>query len=76
MCSVSTLKDVGVYDWFCLRTEKSAKQVATWLSLPPKAEILPPHVTFQSIDLMSQDNDEWIFSFRGRDQRGLLLSAA
>jgi len=76
MSSVSTIKDVGVYDWFCLRTEKSAKQVGTWLSLPLKKEIVTPEVTFQSINLMSQDKDEWIFSFRGKDQRGLLLSAA
>ena len=76
MSSVSTLPEVGVYDWFCLRTEKSARQVAQWLALPNERAINFPRVTFQSIDLMSKDPDEWIFSFRGRDQRGLLLAAA
>ncbi|MGZ3722876.1 MAG: HD domain-containing protein, partial [Bdellovibrionales bacterium] len=76
MSSVSTLKGVGVYDWFCLRTEKTAKQVGQWLALPANKPVKIPEVTFQSIDLMAQDTDEWIFSFRGRDQRGLLLAAA
>ncbi len=35
-----------------------------------------PKVQFQSIALMSQDEEEWILSFKGRDQRGLLLAAA
>lgn len=76
MSSVSTLKGVGAYDWFCLRTEKSARQVSQWLSLDQDRPIKVPEVQFQSIDLMAQDQEEWIFSFRGRDQRGLLLSAA
>ena len=71
-----TLPDLGVYDWFCLRTEKSARQVAQWLALPSDRAVSVPKVTFQSIDLMSRDPDEWIFSFRGRDQRGILLAAA
>lgn len=74
--SISTIEGIGVYDWFCLRTEKSTRQISTWLALPSMAEVKIPEVEFQSIDLMSQDQDEWIFSFRGKDQRGLLLSAA
>ncbi len=76
MSSVATLKDVGVYDWFCLRTEKSVRQVSQWLSLKSETPVKIPVVEFQSIDLMAHDQDEWIFSFRGRDQRGLLLAAA
>ncbi len=74
--SVHTLTDVGVYDWFCVRTDKPAKQISQWLNLPATSEIKLPDVKFQSIDLMAQDQDEWIFSFRGKDQRGLLVSAA
>ena len=74
--SVCTLNGVGVYDWFCLRSEKSPKQVQQWLALTQEKPVTIPSVRFQSIDLMSQDDTEWIFSFRGRDQRGLLLSAA
>jgi [protein-PII] uridylyltransferase len=76
MSSVSTLPEVGVYDWFCLRTEKSAQKIAQWLSWEGRAPAAIPKVEFQSIELMSQEPSEWIFSFRGRDQRGLLLNAA
>ena len=44
--------------------------------LPNVAESSLPKVEFQSIDIMASDESEWIFSFRGRDQRGLLLAAA
>lgn len=76
MSSVHTIKDVGVYDWFALRTEKTPAQIAKWLALPERADIALPKVEFQSIDLMSQDEEEWILSFKGRDQRGLLANAA
>lgn len=76
LSGVATLNKVGVYDWFCLKTEKPQRQIAKWLELPQQREIEVPRVQFQSIDVMSQDADEWILSFRGRDQRGLLLAAA
>lgn len=74
--AVHTIKDVGVYDWFCLRTEKPARQVAKWLSLKSEHGTQSPKVRFQSIEVMSEDETEWILSFRGKDQRGLLLAAA
>jgi [protein-PII] uridylyltransferase len=74
--SVHTINEVGVYDWFQLKTEKNPKQIAKWLDLPQAQEIALPKVQFQSIDVMSQDEEEWILSFKGRDQRGLLLNAA
>lgn len=74
--SVHTLPGVGVYDWFCLKTEKPMRQIGQWLNLPTSHEVAIPEVKFQSVDLMSTDDEEWIFSFRGRDQRGLLLAAA
>lgn len=76
LSSVQTLDGVGVYDWFCLRTEKPARQIAKWLALEAPSHIEPPQVQFQSIDVMSQEEEEWILSFRGRDQRGLLFAAA
>ncbi len=74
--SVHTLPGIGVYDWFCLRTDKTPRQVSQWLNLPTATNPEVPQVKFQSIDLMSNDENEWIFSFRGRDQRGLLVAAA
>ncbi len=74
---VHTLSGVGVYDWFCVRNEKSARQIALWLnqSNPPKPFVVPD-VTFQTVELVAEDENEWIFSFRGKDTRGLLLAAA
>ena len=77
--SIQTLEGIGVYDWFCLRTEKPARQLSKWLS--PRAAVTShqnkvPKVTFQSIDLVVSEQDEWILSFRGKDQRGLLWAAA
>lgn len=74
--SVHTLPGIGVYDLFCLKTEKPVRQIGQWLNLPSSQEVEIPPVRFQSVDLMSNDDQEWIFSFRGRDQRGLLLAAA
>jgi [protein-PII] uridylyltransferase len=74
--SVHTLNGVGVYNWFCVRTEKPAKQLQQWLSRASDTKVEVPQVKFQSVDLMAQDQDEWIFSFRGKDQRGLLVAAA
>lgn len=74
--SVHTLPGIGVYDWFCLKSEKPPRQIAQWLNLPTKVDPEVPVVKFQSVDLMSNDENEWIFSFRGRDQRGLLMAAA
>jgi [protein-PII] uridylyltransferase len=74
--SVHTLDDIGVYDWFCVKTDKSAKQLQQWLNRPSDTKVELPVVKFQSVELMAQDQDEWIFSFRGKDQRGLLAAAA
>lgn len=77
--SVQTLEGLGVYDWFCLRTEKPVRQISKWLSYPvtpTSTTMATPQVIFQSVDLVVADHDEWILSFRGRDQRGLLLAAA
>ena len=76
MASVNTPDGIGAYDWFCLRTKKDVRQISRWLGLAPVEIKELPEVGWQSIDLMSQDVKEWVFSFRGRDQRGLLLNAA
>jgi [protein-PII] uridylyltransferase len=78
IASVQTLEGIGVYDWLCLRTEKPARQIGKWLSSDRKltGPSATPKVRLQSIDLVSCEAEEWILSFRGRDQRGLLLAAA
>ncbi len=78
--SVMTLQPYGVYDWFLVRTAKSPKDLAARLLLSHGCggDLTPtvPKVSFQSVETVSDDSREWILSFRGRDQKGLLLAAA
>lgn len=75
--SVRTLPDYGVYDWFQVKTTKSATQMKKLLDLvadtPAK---VPAEVYFEKISLVSRDDQSCILSFRGPDQRGLLMAAA
>ena len=84
--SVRTLPDVGVYDWFHVRTAKTPAQLLRTLNLVSREaesmasmESLRPQlqkIRFDQITLVGQDAKECIISFRGRDQKGLLLAAA
>ncbi len=87
VAAVTTLNEVGIYDWFCLKTDKTPRQIQQWLNIEPASALISarsstanrvsiPTVRFQSVELMASDDDEWIFSFKGKDQRGLLLAAA
>lgn len=76
-CVVMTDETVGVYDWFCLRGRKSKEQVLKRLQAQSKElKVTPPEMFFEHIDLISQSGDEAIISFRGKNQKGLLLVAA
>jgi [protein-PII] uridylyltransferase len=65
---------LGVYDWFCVKSQKSAavlrKQLLLDLPLFASKKTL-----FSEIDLISAEDNEWVFSFRAKDKKGLLLSA-
>ncbi len=75
--SVRTLNEHGAYDWFQVRTKKNPAQILRQLELIEGSTQIPvPNVQFQQIEVISQVNDTTILSFRGRDQKGLLLSAA
>ncbi|HVK60382.1 MAG TPA: HD domain-containing protein, partial [Bdellovibrionales bacterium] len=75
--SIHTDSDLGVYDWFEVKTSKTAAQVKKLLETA--SESASPRrfaVRFDSIDLISQSDDEWVISFRGQDQQGALFEAA
>lgn len=75
--SVRTMDLYGVYDWFQVKTSKSPAQLRKLLSiLPEQKELNIPSVHFEKIEMVSQDENEVIYSFRGKDQKGLLLAAA
>lgn len=74
--SIHTLPKVGVYDWFQVTTAKSQLQLAQILKSAQFNSKDIPQVKFDSIQLVSATDKEWVISFKGPDQSGLLASAA
>jgi [protein-PII] uridylyltransferase len=76
--SVATLKPFGVYDWFLVRSSRTPKELMLRLSKSgqPTKPMEAPKVSFQNVEVVSDDQKQWVLSFRGRDQKGLLLAAA
>jgi [protein-PII] uridylyltransferase len=76
--SIHTDRQLGVYDWFEVKTSKTAAQVRKLLGQTSGHQTSSRRfeVRFDSIELISQDREEWVISFRGRDQQGALLEAA
>lgn len=75
--SVQTLPSVGVYDWFEVAGRRTPAQIRTWLEKSAEQPSKPPPaVKFDSVTLVSQDESEWVLSFKGPDQPGLLVAAA
>lgn len=74
--SIQTLPQVGVYDWFQVTSTRTVQQLSR---LFENANFVPktiPEVKFDDISLVSADTQEWVISFKGPDQSGLLASAA
>ena len=74
--SVQTLKSLGAYNWFQVTTKKPLVQIRNWISAADFKVKPPPKVIFQKVSLVSQDQKEWVFSFKGVDQPGCLAAAA
>ncbi len=75
--SVKTLKPYGVYDWFHLKTNLSTAQLIKRLEMIQNQEsISEVKAFFEAIQLVSEDETGVVLSFRGRDRKGLLISAA
>lgn len=74
--SIHTLAKVGVYDWFQVTTSKTPQQLAKYFEGPSIQPRSFPEVKFDQIQLVSADDKEWVISFKGPDQAGLLASAA
>lgn len=74
--AIATLKAGAVYDWFQVKTRKPISQLKKLLAVIDASKIELPKVTFDHIELISQNDEELTLSFRGRDQRGALLVAA
>ena len=71
---INTNKKMGVYDWFSVKTTKSS-QVLKKLLLHNTSKQVDYRTPFSQIELISFDENEWVFSFRAKDKKGLLLTA-
>ncbi|MBX3034274.1 MAG: HD domain-containing protein [Bdellovibrionaceae bacterium] len=74
--SVHTLPGIGVYDWFQVSSRRSLPQIRQWLAAEEWPVKPPPKVKFEKVSLVSQDENEWVLSFKGLDQPGCLAAAA
>lgn len=74
--AIHTLPEAGVYDWFEVSGRRTPAQIRTRLEKSSVALKTPPKVKFESVSLVSQDDHEWVFSFKGLDQPGCLVAAA
>lgn len=81
--SILSDPQIGVYDWFEVKPPRTVKgleaKITRLLDLPrSKASDAADSrlEIFDEIDCLSMGEEEWILSFRGKDSRGALLSAA
>lgn len=75
--SIHTDPDLGVYDWFEVKTSKASAQIQKLLDAAARTPSEKQfNVRFDAIELVSRDSREWVISFRGRDQSGALTEAA
>lgn len=86
--SVHSDPELGVYDWFEVKPPQSAtaKTIETRLQRilsgesrehsPSNPSVAAIAKKFESIEVISEDEKEWVVSFRGPDFRGALLEAA
>lgn len=73
---------VGVYDWFEVKPPHSTQGLEAKLTkllvatAKESASVSVSSEIFDEIECLATGDDEWILSFRGKDVRGALLSAA
>lgn len=74
--SIQTLPKVGVYDWFQVSSSRPVTALIKILENSSTQSKPIPNVKFDSIQVVSADEKEWVVSFKAADQAGLLASAA
>ena len=71
---IHTHGKIGVYGWFQVKTNRKPsilrKQLLHNTSFPEDFS-----VCFSKIELITANEKEWVFGFRAKDQKGLLLTA-
>lgn len=78
--AVHTDEVIGVYDWFKIKSNRKISQLTSLLNIADNTMNsiinLDLDVKFDVIEVVSRSEDSLLISFRGKDQRGALLSAA
>lgn len=75
--SILTDPELGVYDWFEVKSARTSAQVLKLLGAAANQQVDKVYaVKFDQIEVIASDADEWVISFRGRDQSGALAEAA
>lgn len=81
--SIMSDAEIGVYDWFEVKPPRSLKGLEAKLSKLLEASARKGSVApgehaeiFDEIECLAMSDEEWVVSFRGKDVRGALLSAA
>ncbi len=72
---VQTFPEIGVYDWFEVKTGLEASKIKRILGQKISGKDLPK-VKFSGVEIVSHDDKETVISFRGLDQSGVLANAA
>ena len=72
---ISTHDELGVYDWFRVNTPRGPRALKKLLNHSQPSSETISHALFSQIALVTANDDEWVFSFRAKDQKGLLLAA-
>ncbi len=73
---IHTDPDLGVYDWFEVKSDKPLSLLRR--TLVQEVAIKEPKnwAKLSDVALVSETKNEWVFSFRGTDKKGVLISAA
>jgi len=72
--TIQTLTGIGVYDWFQVNTTKAPQVIEKMLRHAQGTKDIPK-VVYDQVEWVSLDNEEWVLSFKGKDQAGFLSSA-
>jgi [protein-PII] uridylyltransferase len=73
--AIQTLPGVGVYDWFQVGSSKSIPVLEKMLKNYKRISQEVPKVLYDDISWVSQDAEEWVLGFTGKDQPGFLTTA-
>ncbi len=73
---IHTHPQLGVYDWFEVKTEKSLSLLRRTLEQSVTLPELKNWAKLSDVSLISESKNEWVFSFRGMDKKGVLIAAA